>query len=91
MLEHKSGIGRLVSRQGDGREWKVKFDFAIYTRIIERPGFPRVAAKSNSNGKLYALSGEALPEGEYDLYCDDGEIMRVCNLGLGEWAMLAPE
>ena len=85
--DNLKGEGRLISRSDQSKEYQVSYNFDITTDITEKPGFPRVAAKSNSKGTVRALDGRYIPEGEYDLHCEN-EILRVKNIGSGH--ILAP-
>lgn len=79
----------LVSIVDPTRVYQVNYEFQIATNTVVRPGFPRVAGKSDSSGRVQTANGQPLPEGEYWLTAADGERLRVCNAGLGEWAILA--
>jgi hypothetical protein len=48
-----------------------------------------VASKRDSTGSVNAIDGKIIPEGEYQLHAEDGEILRVQNTGFGEWVILA--
>jgi len=88
MTERKEGNGKLVSRQ-TGTQYQVSFDFTIETNLIAR-SHAVARGKSNAIGKVNSTTGALLPhEEDYDLYCDDGEIMHVRNMGLGQWVIEA--
>jgi len=36
------------------------------------------------------LAGDLPLEGDYDLYADDGTVLRVSNVGMNEWAIIDP-
>jgi hypothetical protein len=57
--------------------------------LFPKPGFPNVEASSSSLGTVVSLDGKIIPEGYYQLYADDGEILGVKNLGLNQWTILA--
>jgi len=82
------GKGRLVSGDKPPTEYQVEYEFHILTRIVERPGLPRVASQRSSTGVVRSTDGKAIPEGYYRLYAEDGEVLRVKNLGT-TWAILA--
>jgi len=88
VLRSVNGEGRLVSLQWPRREWRVAFRFQIQTTTINRPGFPQVAALGETTGRVEDLAGDLLPEGDYDLYADDGTVLRVSNVGMNEWAIV---
>ena len=82
------GVGQLEKWERPNEQHEVSFHFTNTTNIVERPGFPRVAAKSRGEGNVRSTSGEAFPEAAYRLYAEN-EILRVRNLGLGTWVILA--
>lgn len=88
MLHSFDGEGRLVSLQLSRREWRVAFRFQIQTTTIHRPGSPQVAAAGETTGRVEDLAGDFLPEGDYDLYADDGTVLRVSNVGMNEWTVV---
>ena len=90
MYERKEGQGRLETVEPPEKVWQVSYRFDITTNIVRKPGVQAVAAgKSDSTGTVRSLDGKPIPEGEYLLHADDGEIMRVVNLGVDSWSMLA--
>jgi hypothetical protein len=90
MNETLRGTGKLSSLGTPPKEWTVRYNFSIVTRVVERPGFPRVAAHSSSNGKVSDTNDEVIPQGVFQLEAEDGEILRVKNLGFGTWVIVAP-
>lgn len=89
MREIIEGHGQLESWERPEAKLPVSYVFEITTEFFERPGFPRVAARKHSIGKIGALTGEILAEGYYRLLASDGEILKVQNVGLGQWVILA--
>ena len=87
MIEPKEGKGKLVSRD-TGKEYQVLFEFTIVTNLVKRPHGVAVG-KSDANGKVSSIDGAVLPDGDYDLYEEDGEIMHVRNMGFGQWVIEA--
>ena len=59
-------------------------------RHNKRPRFPHVAGPGDTTGRVEDLAGDFLPEGDYDLYADDGTVLRVSNFGMNEWAIVPP-
>lgn len=55
---------------------------------MEKTGFPPVAARSSSSGVVRSVDRTSIPEGIYQLYAEDGELIRVKSLGIG-WVVLA--
>jgi hypothetical protein len=90
MPEELEGKGILRRLELPTEEWQVDYRFAIATAIRQRAGFPRVAARRYSSGTVSASDGKVIPEGYYELSAQDGETLRVKNLGLDQWAILAP-
>jgi hypothetical protein len=86
--EKKEGRGQLESWDRPDKKLPVAYAFDITTDIVARPGVPRVAARSHSMGKITALTGESIAEGSYQLFASDGEILKVKNVGLGQWVIL---
>jgi len=89
MVETIEGKGRLETITPPEKVWMVSYHFEITTRIVEKPGFPRVASKRDSKGTVRSLDGKPIPEGTYQLHAADGEILRVHNAGLGDWMIVA--
>ena len=86
MNDRIEGQGRLETIEPPEKVWQVKYRFDTTTNVVRRSGFPAVAGRST--GTIQSLDGKQIPEGEYHLHADDGEIIRVQNLGLGEWTIL---
>jgi hypothetical protein len=82
------GVGELESWEEVGDRFPVEYFFEIITDILERPGFPQVAARRHGSGFVQPLSGKFVTEGYYRLFASDGEILKVENVALGEWVIL---
>jgi len=87
--ETLEGQGQLESWEHPENRIAVEYRFDITTEILERPGFPRVATRRHSSGTVRAITGESLSEGYFRLVGSDGEILKVKNMGLAMWAILA--
>ena len=77
MVETIEGEGRLETITPPEKVWMVSYRFDIETKIVEKPGFPRVASKRDTSGTVCSLDGKPIPEGTYQLHAADGEILRV--------------
>jgi hypothetical protein len=86
--ETLKGNGRLVSRESPSLEHEVEYEFHISARIVKTGGLPEVAADFSSRGRVRPLDGAPLALGEYTLHAEDGEILRVKNVGAA-WVILA--
>jgi hypothetical protein len=82
------GVGQLEQWEHAETKHEVRYRFRITTEVIEKPGFPSVAGRQHSQGTVNSTRGETFPEGEYRLYAED-EILKVKNLGMGLWVILA--
>jgi hypothetical protein len=89
MIETIEGQGRLETITPPEKVWIVSYHFDITTKIVEKPGFSKVAGKRDSTGTVRSLNGKPIPEGVYQLHAADGEILRVENAGFGQWVILA--
>lgn len=89
MRERIEGRGQLENWERPEKKIPVSYRFDITTDIVARPGLPRVAAHMHSTGKIEALSGQPLAGGHHRLFASDGEILKVENVGLGDWVILA--
>jgi hypothetical protein len=89
MVETIEGEGRLETITPPEKVWMVSYRFDIATKIVEKPGFPRVVSKRDSTGTVRSLDGKPIPEGTYQLHAADGEILRADNAGFGQWVILA--
>ena len=87
--EKMEGRGQLETWENPEKRIPVAYTFDITTEILARPGFPHVVTRRNSIGKIRGLAGEAIAEGYYRLVASDGEILRIQNVGLGQWVILA--
>jgi hypothetical protein len=88
MNERIEGQGRLETMEPPEKVWQVSYRFDITTHVMRKPGFPPVGTQRDSRGTIQALEEKPIPEGVYQLHTDD-EILRVKNVGLGTWVILA--
>jgi hypothetical protein len=89
MEERLRGTGMLRHVTDSAIGWDVGYEFTIRRGIIQQAGFPTVVAQSSSHGSVWSLSGDAIRRGYYELTTEDGETLRVKNLGV-DWAIIAP-
>jgi hypothetical protein len=89
MHERLEGRGQLESWERPEKKIPVEYLFDITTDILARPGFPAVATRKHSKGSIHAISGESISQGYHRLFAEDGEILKVQNVGLDYWAILA--
>jgi hypothetical protein len=88
MHERIEGKGRLETITPPEKVWQVSYRFDITTNIVRKPGFPEVAGRRDSTGKVSSFDGKPIPEGDYHLHAEGGEILRVQNVGMGTWTIL---
>jgi hypothetical protein len=88
MIEVLNGTGILRTLVPPPTEWHVRYNFDIRTDIIQRPGFPSVHGHSEGRGTVADIDGELIPQGTFELTAEDGEILRVKNLGI-VWAIIS--
>lgn len=86
--ERLEGRGTLEAWDNPTTQYRVRYQFDIQTDIVERHGFPPVATKRHSQGVIASENGDTFPEGYYRLRTDT-EILKVKNLGMGLWVILA--
>jgi hypothetical protein len=86
MHEKIEGHGQLENWERPERKIPVSYAFDLTTEILDSEG---LAVRRNSMGRIQALTGESIAEGYYRLFGSDGEILKVKNLGLGQWGILA--
>jgi hypothetical protein len=79
MVETIKGKGRLESIREPGEVREVEYHFDITTTVQRKSGVAvaAVITKRDSNGWARSLDGSPIPQGEYTLYAEDGEILRV--------------
>jgi hypothetical protein len=82
------GSGQLERWDRPEKRHPVRYRFTTTSEILEKPGFPRVVVARHSSGDIVSDVGEHFPEGEYRLFAEDGEVLKVKNLGI-VWAILA--
>jgi hypothetical protein len=87
LKERIEGQGELESWERPVERFPVRFAFEITTDILERPGFPRVAAQKHGIGTVKLLAGKSVGDGYYRLHAADGEILKVQNVGFC-WVIL---
>ncbi len=86
MHEKVEGRGQLESWERPEKKIPVSYMFDISTEILDSEG---LAVRRDSMGKIEALTGESIAEGYYRLFASDGEILKVKNVTLGHWVILA--
>lgn len=88
MSEILEGIGRLESIREPGKVWQVKYRFEI-TSTYSRKSVGGVGVRVDrkwSEGTVVSVDGTAIPQGEYTLHAQDGEILRVDNFDI--WSIV---
>jgi hypothetical protein len=81
MVETLEGVGRLESIREPGKVWQVKYCFEV-TTTHSRKSVGSVGLRVDrkwSEGTVVSVDGTAIPQGEYTLHAQDGEILRVDN------------
>jgi hypothetical protein len=89
-LRKKNGnvFAATGSLQSEGGEAKpVKYSFVIQQTTVTRPDRPPASGPAGSRGTVSSLDGSYFSEGLYLLTLNDGQRVRVQNLG-GEWRVL---
>jgi len=89
MDEILEGQGRLESIRDRTKVWQVRYHFQIkstYNRKTAGGVGVRVDRKWSEGGTVEALDGTPIPEGEYTLHTEDGEILRVDHFD-GLWTI----
>jgi hypothetical protein len=79
MVETLEGVGRLESIREPGKVWQVTYRFEI-TSTYSRKSVGGVGVRVDrkwSEGTVASVDGTAIPQGEYTLHAEDGEILRV--------------
>jgi hypothetical protein len=89
LRERIEGLGELETWEHPGDRILVGYGFDIATEVLERTELPRVSTHRHSNGIVLALSGQFITEGYYRLFASHGETLKVQNVGLGRWVILA--
>ena len=81
MVEILEGVGRLESITEPGKVWQVKYRFEITTTYSRKSagGVGVRVDRKWSEGTVASVDGTAIPQGEYTLHAQDGEILRVDN------------
>jgi hypothetical protein len=87
--ERIEGQGQLENWDQPGNKFSVDYEFDITTEILEKPGLPPVGTRKHSRGNVSSSTREFIEQGYYRLYASDGEILRVQNVGLDLWVILA--
>ena len=88
--ETLEGTGKLRRIGIPPLAFDVTYHLDIITSVIAHPGIPAmVRGRSRSQGTITSVTNEFIPGGEYDLETEDGETLRVKNLGVNHWHILA--
>jgi hypothetical protein len=88
-MQRTEGNGKLRGIRTPMTEFDVLYEFTIVEHVIRRPGFPPAPGHTDTGGTVRSINGQFIPEGIYQLETEDGQSLRVTNLGLGEWRVLA--
>jgi hypothetical protein len=89
LREQVEGTGQLEKWDHPDGQDEVIYSFDIETDTVETRREPRVGVDLQGRGTVRSTTGKLLPKDIYRLYCADGEIMRVQNLGMGIWTILS--
>ena len=79
IVEIVEGVGRLESIGEPEKVWQVKYRFEV-TTMHRRMSVGSVGLRTDrkwSEGTVISVDGTAIPQGEYTLHAEDGEILRV--------------
>jgi len=81
LVEIVEGVGRLESIREPEKVWQVKYRFKVTTTHSQKSagGVSLRADRKWSEGTVVSGDGTAIPQGEYTLHAQDGEILRVDN------------
>jgi hypothetical protein len=88
MDEIIEGVGRLESVREPGKVWQVNYRFEI-TSTYRRKSVGGVGVRVDrkwSGGTVVSVNGATIPQGEYTLHAQDGEILRVDNFDV--WSIV---
>lgn len=88
MGEILEGVGRLESIREPKKFWEVNYRFEI-TSTYSRKSVGGVGVRVDrkwSEGTVVSVDGTAIPQGEYTLHAEDGEILRVDNFDV--WSIV---
>lgn len=79
MTEILEGEGRLESIREPGKVWQVKYRFEVTSTYSQKSagGVGVRVDRKWSEGTVVSVDGTAIPQGEYTLHAQDGEILRV--------------
>jgi hypothetical protein len=80
MQETLEGTGKLRRIGFPLLEVEVTYRIEITTHVTHQPGFPTITRKS-SQGVVRAIANEHLPQGHYELETQDGETVKLQNIG----------
>jgi hypothetical protein len=79
LVEIVEGVGRLESIREPEKVWQVKYRFEV-TTTHSRKSVGSVGLRADrkwSEGTVISVDGTAIPQGEYTLHAEDGEVLRV--------------
>jgi hypothetical protein len=82
--------GRLESIKEPGKFWPVKYHFDIITTQEKKQGLAGVSVvrRSESRGWILSIDRTPIRQGKYNLYTQDGEVLRVDYFG-GVWSIVS--
>lgn len=88
MVEPLEGTGRLEAVREPGKVWEVNYRFEV-TTTHSRKSVGGVGVRVDrkwSEGTVTAVDGSVIPDGEYTLHAEDGEIIQVDHFD-GLWTI----
>lgn len=89
MYDSIEGTGQLEKWDHPDGQDEVIYRFDIETDAAEIPREPRIKVDFRGRGTVRSTTGTVFAQGTYRLYCADGEVLKVKNLGIGIWTILS--
>jgi hypothetical protein len=86
--EPLAGTGQLEKWDHPDGQDEVVYRFDFEADPVEISQESRKAATGQGQGTVRSTTGTVFPHGIFRLYCADGGIMKVQNVGAGIWTIL---
>ena len=83
------GTGKLRSNGTPPLEFDVTYRFDITMSVVTHVGMAGMASgRRKSQGVITSVTNEFIPGGHYQLETENGETLRVNNLGINHWHII---
>jgi hypothetical protein len=80
------GSGKLISGDAAVGDFEVSFSFTVVTKV-SKSGAPSEPEEKFMFGNVWSRDGRSIPDGQYDLHAQSGEVLQVRKGGPAGWSV----